>query len=491
MTLIAALRSSVERNPRKTALSCGDRKITYEELDGASTSLAGWLLRQGLNPGDRLAIHWPNTIETVQLLFAAFKAGLIAAPVNLRLKTAEIEYILKHSGAALCFSHPGFVAVAEPAANACGCPIRTALPDELSEDAALPQVDNDRPALILYTSGTTARPKGVIHTHKSLLATAHISAQALDYKQDDSVLTVLPLMHAAALTCALVPAILSGADLVLIPAFDPAAILDAIQRFRCTMLPLLPALLQFVMAEQARNPRDVSSLQSLVVGGDSAPLTMQERAPELFGVPLQEVYGLTESVPLIINARDAIRPGSMGRALAELRIVDPSGRDLPEGDTGELIARSPNNCIGYWNDPAATAELLRDGWLYTGDLAERDADGYYWFRGRLKQIIIRAGSNISPQEVEEVLYQHPAVFEAGVAGKPDPVYGETVAAFVSLRPGAQADEAELREFARQRLADYKTPETVVILPELPKGLTGKVLRRALKEMLMGAAQASA
>ena len=209
MTLIAALRSSVERNPRKTVLSCGDSKITYEELDHISSSLGSWLLRQGLNPGDRVAIHWPNTIETVQLLFAAFKAGLIAVPINLRLKTAEVEYILKHSGAVLCFSHPGFVAVAEPAANACGCPIRTALPDDLSQDAALPQVDNELPAVILYTSGTTARPKGVIHTHKSLLATAHISVRALDYKQDESVLTVLPLMHAAALTCAMVPAILA------------------------------------------------------------------------------------------------------------------------------------------------------------------------------------------------------------------------------------------------------------------------------------------
>jgi long-chain acyl-CoA synthetase len=235
----------------------------------------------------------------------------------------------------------------------------------------------------------------------------------------------------------------------------------------------------------------MSSLRGLVVGGDAAPLALQQRARELFGLPLQEIYGLTESVPLIVNARDAVRPGSMGRALTELRIVNPAGEDTPDGGSGELIARSPGNCAGYWNDPAATAELLRKGWLYTGDLAERDSDGYYWFRGRIKQIIIRAGSNISPQEVEEVLYQHPAVFEAGVVGKPDAVYGETVAAFVSLRPGAKVEESELRDFARQRLADYKVPETVVILPELPKGLTGKVLRRALKEMLTGAVQASA
>ena len=481
------MRSVVARNPQKTAVSCGDRKISYQELDGASTWLAAWLLHQGLKPGDRIAIHWPNTIDAVQLFFAAFKAGLVAVPVNLRLKPAEIEFILNHSGVAVCFSHPGVAALAEAAATASGCPMRTSLPDQVAGDATLPHVNaDDAAAIILYTSGTTARPKGTIHTHKTLLATADLSARAMDFTQDDSVLIVLPLMHAAALTCALLPTILSGGEVVLVPAFDPAAILDAIQCFRCTLLPLLPALLRFVLTEQARSPRDVSSLRSVVVGGDVAPLTLHEQLREVFGLPLQEVYGLTESVPLAISPRDAIRPGSMGRGLAELRIVDLTGRDVPDGGTGELIARSPNNCIGYWNDPAASSELLRDGWLYTGDLAERDSDGYYWFRGRLKQIIVRAGSNISPQEVEEALYQHPAVFEAGVVGKPDPVYGETVAAFVSLRPGAKADESELKEFARRRLADYKAPETVVILPELPKGLTGKVFRRALKEMLTGA-----
>lgn len=490
-TLTEALRSHAERNPHKTVCICGDRKIGFQELDLTSTKLAAWLVRRGLNPGDRIAIHWPNTIETVQLFFAAFKAGLIAVPVNLRLKAAEIEFILKHSGAALCFSHPGVSAAAQPAAEVCGCPVITALPEELTKDAVLPHANVDVPAVILYTSGTTARPKGTVHTHGTLMATADLTAREMQYTQDDSQLTVLPLMHAAALACALFPAILLGSSVVLIPAFDPAAILDGIQRFRCTSLPLLPALLQFVLVEQERMPRDVTSLRRLAVGGDSLPLVMLQRAEELFGLPVQEVYGLTEGVPLTVNPRGAIRPGSMGRAVSELRIVDPEGRDVPDGTTGEVAVRSPNNCVGYWNDPAATAELLRDGWLYTGDLAERDPDGYLWFRGRLKQIIIRAGSNISPQEVEEILYRHPAVFEAGVVGKPDPVYGETVAAFVSLRPGATADESELREFARQQLADYKTPETIVILPELPKGLTGKVLRRALKDMLRGAAQASA
>lgn len=232
VTLVEALRSHARRNPQKIACACGDQKITYEELDDASTRLAARLLGQGLKPGDRLAIHWPNAIETVQLFFAAFKAGLIAVPVNLRLKTAEIEFVLKHSGATLCFSHPALSAAAQPAAAACGCLLRTSLPDEQTENATLPHVNVDAPAIILYTSGTTARPKGVVHTHETLLACSSLSAQALNYVQDDIMVTVLPMMHAAALACVLFPAILVGAGAVLIPSFDPAAILDAIERFR-------------------------------------------------------------------------------------------------------------------------------------------------------------------------------------------------------------------------------------------------------------------
>jgi long-chain acyl-CoA synthetase len=194
-------------------------------------------------------------------------------------------------------------------------------------------------------------------------------------------------------------------------------------------------------------------------------------------------------VGVSVNPIEALRPGSIGQPLAgvEFRVVDPVGHDLAAGETGELLVRSPGTCVGYWNDSAATRAALEDGWLHTGDLVSRDAEGYYWFRGRAKEIIIRAGSNISPQEVEEVLYHHPAVREVGVVGQPDPVYGETVVAFVALREGVSAEPEELREFARRSLADYKTPEKFLFLPVLPKGPTGKVQRRALKEMLATAA----
>ena len=216
------------------------------------------------------------------------------------------------------------------------------------------------------------------------------------------------------------------------------------------------------------------------------PVSLQKRVQGLFGVALQEVYGLTEAVPLTLNPKDAIRQGSLGVAMpgVQLRIVDLNDHDVPDGETGEIVVRSPGNCIGYWNDAPATEALLRDGWLHTGDLASRDSDGYYWFKGRKKEIIIRGGSNISPQEVEEALYQHPSVMEVGVVGMPDPILGERVIAFVSLRPTDAPSEKELIEFVRQRLADYKTPERILFIEQLPKGLTGKVQRRALKEMLI-------
>ena len=231
-----------------------------------------------------------------------------------------------------------------------------------------------------------------------------------------------------------------------------------------------------------RKPRDVSSLRTVLAAGDCVPVNLQERFSAIFGVPLQEAIGMTETFPIAINPKRAIRPGSLGipSAGVEVRIVDAAGRDLTDGETGEMVVRCPANCIGYWNDPAATEALLRGGWLHSGDLGSRDSDGYLWFKGRKKQIIIRAGSNISPQEVEEVLDPHPAVFDVAVVGAPDPVYGELVMALVSLRKGAAPGEQELREYARRSLADYKVPERIYFLPQLPKGPTGKVDRSALK-----------
>lgn len=484
--LCSTLHAHATKDPKKTALICGDATMSYQELDESSTRLALWFLDQGLQPGERVALHWSNSIEVVQLFFALFKAGLVAVAVNVRLKPSEIRYVLDHSQARMCFSEAPLVPLAEQSGTSCS--ILTELPAIEAAKAPhreLPPLDPDQPAVLFYTSGTTGNPKGVIHTHRSLSETALRIPPELMTPDDVSVATT-QLMHVSGFQCVLLPALCRKASLVLLRCPDEASVLDAIERFHGTYALCLPALLHFVAEEQARSPRNASSLRTMLAGGDKVPVALQEKFRELFGISIQEGYAMTESIPIALNPKDRIQVGSLGVPLkgVEARVVDLAGHDVAEGETGEIVVRSPANCAGYWNDPEATKILFRDGWLHTGDLASRDADGYFWFKGRQKQIIIRAGSNISPQEVEEALYQHPAVLEAGVVGEPDPILGEKVAAFVVLREGQEAGPEELRQSARQHLADYKVPERILFLDELPKSPTGKVQRSALKEMLL-------
>jgi long-chain acyl-CoA synthetase len=301
-------------------------------------------------------------------------------------------------------------------------------------------------------------------------------------------LVAVPLMHGTGLMATTLPALLCGATTVLTPGFDAAEVLDTIERRRCTWGLGLPAMMQLMAAEQERQPRDVTSLVAWVAGGDSVPVSLQGRFQHIFGFPLQEGYAMTESIVIAWNRLDAMRAGSLGRPAdgVKVRVVDYSGVPVADGQPGELAVRSPANFAGYWQDEEATRAARLDGWLLTGDLGWRDSGGYLWFAGRRKEVIIRGGSNIAPQEVEEALYQHPAVMEVGVIGMPDPIYNEQVVACVSLREGLTAGERELIEFARVRLADYKLPARIFFLPVLPKGITGKVQRRALKELAAAA-----
>ena len=489
MNLGRTLRYSAKRNPKKPAVICAGQVVSYEELDQSTDELALWLLREGLQPGDRVAIHWCNSVEVVKLYFACFKSGLIAVPVNNRLKAAEIAYILGHSKAKLCFSQPELAPLCEEVRG--DCPdlqrLYTALPavHTTESSSALPEVSADEVAAVLYTSGTTARPKGVMHTHVSLIGATELMA-SLGLDETHTLLAATQMVHIAALSCVLLPGLSCGATVVLLPMFDAVQSLDLIERWRCTSLLILPAMLRFVVEEQGRSPRDVSSMRLCIAGGDTVPVTLQERFRDLFGIPVREIYGMTESVPITCIREGAPRTGSVGPAmdLVDARVADLHGNVVPDGQVGELQVQSPANCVGYWDDPRNTEATFTDGWLRTGDLVRRDSDGYFWFEGRAKQIIIRGGSNISPQEVEEALYHHPAVLEAGVIGMPDPVHGEKVIAFVALREGLTAGEQELRDLVRSRIADYKTPERVLFLSTLPKGLTGKVQRRALKDLAM-------
>jgi long-chain acyl-CoA synthetase len=276
-------------------------------------------------------------------------------------------------------------------------------------------------------------------------------------------------------------------EIALVLRFEPRAVLQTIERRRCTAFLGLPATLQALTREASENHYDVGSLRLCIAGGDTVAVSLQEEFQRCFGVEVREGFGLTEAVPIIVNYPGRARTGSIGEVAigVEVKIVDEKGEAVSNGVVGEIITRLPGLMVGYWNDPASTAAAIRDGWFYTGDLAYQDEDGYFWFSGRKKEIIIRGGSNVSPQEVEEVLLQHPAVYQAGVVGVPDPKMGESIVAFVSRRDNAACSEQELIDFTKKSLSDHKVPGTVYFLCEMPLGNTGKVSRKALKEMLQG------
>jgi long-chain acyl-CoA synthetase len=485
MTIGSVLAASAARNSQKIAIALRQETISYQELDQSVTSLSRWFVQQGYQRGDRVVLFWPNSIELVTLFLACFRAGLIAVPVNVRLKTNEVAYVLEHSRAVLSFVHPELASTAEEASGGCISIARMhtipTISDEEADAIALPIVRDDDPALIIYTSGTTARPKGVTHSHRSLLENVNQTYKAAP----DSLQTILLMTQMAFISsmCAgLLLAVFTGATLVLVKVFDASLALDLIQGFRCTYSFGLPVMVQSLIEEQARRPRDMSSLRTFIAGGDSVPTSTQAKFRALFGIALREAHGMTEIGAAIVNPAELIRPGSLGKPLEDVhaRLVGADGKDVRDGVIGELLLRSPSMFTGYWDDPAATAEAVMDGWMRTGDLCRRDPEGYYQFEGRKKEIIVRGGSNISPQEVEEAIYAHPAVLEVGVVGTPDGIYGERLIAFVSLRSGAVAMEQELKEHASRRLADHKVPGSFVFLERLPKGPTGKIQRRALK-----------
>jgi long-chain acyl-CoA synthetase len=476
------LHRHAQQKPDQAAFICGDATISWGVLDETSTGLAHWFVDQGLKPGDRVAVCSLNSIELMQVYLGLFKAGLIAVPINTRLKPEEVRYILDHAGACMAFCESCFTPLLEQAGVA--FPVFSALPETPAERCDLPDIGPDSLAMIVYTSGTTARPKGVAHTHGSLSETGLDGSRLTPDISDHVRLLFLPLMHISGVW--LVSAALrEGTPVILLPRFEPGAALDAIAQFGCTTTGGLPTMLLMMVEEQIARPRQVSTLRSVIGGGDVVSPTLQHRFRQVFSLDLHEIYAMTELCPMTANRPGAFREGSVGVPLedVELRVVDLDGRDVPAGETGEIIARGPGRCAGYWNDPEATRAAMGGGWLHTGDLGARDDDGFVWFKGRKKEVIIRAGSNISPQEVEEALYKHPAVLEVGVIGVPDPVTIERVAAFVVLREGHAASAEDLCAFARLHIADYKAPEEIHFRGSLPKNPVGKVQRRALKEML--------
>jgi long-chain acyl-CoA synthetase len=494
--LANALKLSRSRYPEKPAIVYGRQSWTYAAFDDLTDKIALNLRAAGLEPGDRIAFHLPNGPELALGYFGCLKSGCIAVPINTRLKGPEIDYILRHSGSMCYVGEPGlygevvdscpavetlelrYLAGTLPASFLAS--FESLMQPSVEAVSAL-TIPGDQTAVILYTSGTTARPKGVMHSHASLAQLA-VVMHDMRLDQDQVAIIMSSMAHMIGFGMALTSGLVNGATLVITRPFDFESVFRAYEEWGGTYTLGLPVMFNSLLQAYLDKPRNLSSGRFYFCGGDSVSSALSDAFKSTLGT-VCEVYGATEMAPAAWNRPDDVRVGSVGRPAygSVFRLVDCNGNDVQAGKVGEICIQGPHLMTGYWQDPDATAGAIQNGWFHTGDLAYCDPDGFYWFTGRKKEIIIRGGSNISPQEVEATLYQHPAVAEAAVVGRPDPLWGEAVIAFVSLRPGKTATEAELIAFARERLADYKTPESIRFRTELPKSPTGKIFRRALRE----------
>ncbi|MDA8285370.1 MAG: AMP-binding protein [Actinomycetota bacterium] len=513
------LLSRAELAPGRVAIDFADRRITYEELAAAALRQADSLVRAGLQPGDRVATLTRNSPEQVALLFACALTRTILVPLNWRLTTPELAYQLGDAVPSLLFAEDDFRDAGEAAARAATSARVEALqpvenpplgPDprggrrEGAEDSGRtgvarpagsstvpalqggPARDED-PLLIIYTSGTTGRPRGAVLTHANCFWTNLSLDRTAGLYDDDVVLQVLPQCHVGGWNVQPLLAWWKGATVVLEQSFDPGRVLDVIAAKRVTTMMGVPATYLFLTQERGFADADLSSLRQVIVGGAPMPTAQLDTWVER-GVTVLQGYGLTEAAPnvLCVPAEDATRKsGSAGKpylhvdvALRPLDVDTPApgaGPYLVKGaGTGELLVAGPNVFAGYWQNPAATAAVRYRGWLVTGDIAERDADGFYWIRGRLKDMYISGGENVYPAEVEDVLAGHDAVVEAAVVGIPDERWGEVGCAFVVLVRGSTIGAEELRTHCRALLASYKVPRQFRVVDELPRLATGKL-----------------
>ena len=490
--------------PDRVAIEFGDRRITYAALAASAADWAAAFAEAGLRPGDRVATLARNSPEQVAVFFACARSGLVLVPLNWRLAARELAYQLTDAEPAMLLTDPELRQLGaaardeaaldtEVASMAAPPPARAAAAPPPARPAADPGGPaGDDPLLILYTSGTTGRPKGAVLTHANCFWTNLSLDRTGEINGGDVVLQVLPQCHVGGWNVQPLLAWWKGATVVLEQSFDAGRVLGLIERTRVTTMMGVPTNYQLLAEQPGFAAADLSSLRQVIVGGAPMPRPVLETWLAR-GVTVLQGYGLTEAAPnvLCVPAEYArAKTGSAGRPYLHVRVAlrDLDGPDLVAGTgTGELLVAGPNVFAGYWRNPQATKAALDGGWLATGDIAERDADGFYWIRGRSKDMYISGGENVYPAEVEEALIGHAAVAEAAVLGVPDQRWGETGLAFVVLRPGRHASAADLTDHCRTTLARYKVPAQFRLVAQLPKLTSGKLDKVTLRAMLAGSA----
>jgi acyl-CoA synthetase (AMP-forming)/AMP-acid ligase II len=471
--------------------------LTFRELRDGGRRIAGLLARRGLAPGAHVSLVMPNGIATLRLLLGAMASGYCVNPVNLVSQPEQMRYVLDHSDSRLVFTSPEWTEKVTALVSGLSRRIEVVevepdeplVADEREGDAIdVPPPAADSLALLMYTSGTTGTPKGVMLTQANVTANARIISDEHRLRPDDRVTAVLPLYHITAFAVTMLAPLAHGGSLAMPPRFSASRFWDLVIRHGCTWLNLVPTMVSYLLEGEAP-PREALKHVRFARSA-SAPLPPEHlRAfQEKFGVSVIETMGLTETVaPAFSNPIEPARRkvGSVGRASGcEAKVVDEKGVELPDGTPGEIAIRGPQVTPGYYKNPAATAAAFHpDGWFRTGDVGMRDADGFFFITGRLKELIIKGGENIAPREIDEVLLRHPAVLDAAAVGVADKHYGQEIVACVIRRAGTDCSAEEIRAFCLEHLGKYKTPKAIHFVDELPRGPSGKVQRLKLLDLL--------
>ena len=463
------------------------RQFTYREFEALVKRVAGMLWANGVRKGDVVSLLLPNSVEYVVAYFACWHLGALAGPINSLLKSQEIEYVISNSESKVLLVASEFVNRIETN--------NYIVFDDVKHVEAEPiepaRINCDDEAIIIYTSGTTGRPKGCLLTHGNVIANARQISTWLGFTAADRLLSMMPLFHMNAVSVTTMSALYAGASTVVSPKFSASRFWQIISNYQITSFGSVATMLSMLLStypDGVPPGLNTKQLRFAMCGSAPVPAEVMKRFEETFNCLVVEGYGLSESTcRSTFNPPDQRRrPGSCGLPIGnEMRVVDDDDRDVPDGSLGEIVLRGENILKGYYKNPDATEIAFRNGWFHTGDIGYRDADGFYYIVDRKSDMIIRGGENIYPREIDEVLYQHPNVAAAAAVGVPDDLYGEEVAAVVVLKDGTKVSEQQVIDFCKARLADYKCPKSVHFVHDIPKGPTGKLLKRELVQMLKG------
>lgn len=506
LNLAQYLASTARDHPNQLAVIYDSYRLTYAEIQQFVNRVANVLVDRDIRKGDKVAMMIPNTPHFPILYYAILSIGATVVPVNNMLRAHEIQALLEDSDAKAFFVWRQFYDEARHAfeeTETCYHLLVVSTPEDSEQppigELVMPAVMEasqqfdyvdtmpDDTAVILYTSGTTGHPKGAELTHFNMFFNAlYVRDRIVCLTEKDVLVGVLPLFHSFGQTCVMNATFLAGATITLLPKFEMPKVMEVIERDRATVFCAVPSMYYFMLHTPTERPYDLSSLRLAISGGSALPVELLKQFQERYGIRILEGYGLTETSPVAsFNVLERpSKPGSIGVPIwgCEMRVMCEDGRFAKTGEVGEIVIRGHNVMKGYYKKPVATQEAIVDGWFHTGDMARVDEDGYFFIVDRKKDIIIRSGMNIYPREIEEILYGHPAVLEVSVVGVPDEARGEEVKAFIALKPGASATPEQLRQYCSERMARYKVPKYFEIVSSLPKGSTGKILKRELRKL---------